>query len=161
MVPTVATRTPITLRSVAPIILQEPGERGHLKEDLTRIGCIRFISKPWLVKDKKTVQELLTEAANQFDMTIHGHPEMWTAEKWREAYGFDMGGEGFAFKTNKFIRGKFQNLMNPKDEFAVADCKDVRAKRVLGFLIPILYPKKPNQVTMTVGITIFGALLGD
>ena len=35
------------------------------------------------------------------------------------------------------------------------------AKRVLEFLISILDPKKPTRVTMTVGNTIFGALLGE
>ena len=49
--------------------------------------------------------------------------------------------------------------MNPKDGFAVAE--DVRAKRILEFLIPILYLEKPTRVTMTVGNTIFEALLGD
>ena len=51
--------------------------------------------------------------------------------------------------------------MNPKDGFVIADWEDVRAKKVLEFLIPILYPKKPTQVTVMVGNTIFGALLGD
>ena len=43
----------------------------------------------------------------------------------------------------------------------VNDCKDFHAKQVLEFLIPILYPKKPTRVTVTVGNTIFRALLGD
>ena len=51
--------------------------------------------------------------------------------------------------------------MNPKDGYAVSDCKDFRAKQVLEFLIPILYPEKPTWVTMTVGSSVFGALLGD
>ena len=63
--------------------------------------------------------------------------------------------------TNKFIGGKFRNAANSKDGFAIADCKDSRAKRVLEFLIPILYLEKPTQVTVTVGNTIFGALLGE
>ena len=32
---------------------------------------------------------------------------------------------------------------------------------MLEFLIPILYPEKPTQVTVTIGNTIFGALLGE
>ena len=82
-------------------------------------------------------------------------------EKWRETYEFGIGGEGFASRTDKFIGGKFQNLVNPKDRFAVANCKDARAKRVLEFLIPILYLEKPTRVTVTVGNTIFGALLKE
>ena len=51
--------------------------------------------------------------------------------------------------------------MNPKDGYAFSDCEDFCAKQVLEFLIPILYLEKPTRVTMTVGNTVFGALLGD
>ena len=76
-------------------------------------------------------------------------------------YGFDVRDEGFASRIDKFIRGKFRNLVNPKDRFVVADCKDARAKRILEFLIPILYLEKPTRVMITIGNTIFGALLGE
>ena len=32
---------------------------------------------------------------------------------------------------------------------------------MLEFFIPIFYPEKPTRVTVTVGNTIFGALLGE
>ena len=51
--------------------------------------------------------------------------------------------------------------MNPKDGYAISDCKDFRAKQVLEFLILMLYPEKPTQVTVMVGNTIFGAMMGD
>ena len=41
------------------------------------------------------------------------------------------------------------------------DCKDPRVKRVLEFLVPLLYPEKPTRVMITVGNTIFGALSGE
>ena len=68
---------------------------------------------------------------------------------------------GWASWTNKYIVGQFSKSVNPKDGYAVSDCDDFRAKQVLEFLIPILYPEKPTWVTVTVGNTIFGALLGD
>ena len=43
----------------------------------------------------------------------------------------------------------------------VSDCKDFRAKQVLEFLIPILYLEMPTRVTVTVGNTIFGVVMGD
>ena len=43
----------------------------------------------------------------------------------------------------------------------VSDCDDFRAKQVLEFLISIMYLEKPTRVTVTVGNTVFGALLGD
>ena len=107
------------------------------------------------------VRELIVGAPNQYEGTIRARPETWDAGRWREAYGFSAGGEGFASRTDKFIGGKFWNAANPKDGFAIADCEDSRAKRVLEFLVPILYSEKPTRVTVTVGNTIFGALLGE
>ena len=72
-----------------------------------------------------------------------------------------MGGNGFVSKIDNFIEEKFWNPVNPKVKFVVVECKDVRAKKVLEFLIPILYLKKPTRITVTVDNTIFGALLED
>ena len=63
-----------------------------------------------------------------------------------------------ASRTDRFIDGKFSGWVNPKDGFAVGDCKEARARRVLEFLVPLLNPEKPTKVTITVGNTIFGAL---
>ena len=64
MAPTTTARTPLTLRSVVPAIPKELRERAYLEEDLTRIGCIGLMSKPWSVKDDKMVRELVTGAPN-------------------------------------------------------------------------------------------------
>ena len=160
MAPTKTVRTPLTLRSVVPVIPKEPGERAYLEEDLTRIKCIGLMSKPWSVKDEKMVWELVTGALNQYERTVRACLESWSVEKWREAYGFDVGGEGFASQTDKFIGRKFRNAANLKDGFAIANYEDSKAKRVLEFFIPILYLEKPTRVTVAVGNTIFGALLG-
>ena len=75
MAPTTTVRTPLTLRYVVPAILKEPGERAHLEEDLTRIGCIELMSKPWSVKDERMVRELTTGAPNQYEGTVRARPE--------------------------------------------------------------------------------------
>ena len=80
------------LRSVVPVIPREMGEHAHLEEDLTMIGCIGLISKPWTVKAEKMVREVITRASNQFDLTVCGKPKTWTVEKWRKIYGFLEGG---------------------------------------------------------------------
>ena len=72
---------PIMLCSVVPVIPREPVECAHLREDLTRIGCIKLISKPWTVKDKKMVWEAITKAPNEFNLTIRGKSETWIGEK--------------------------------------------------------------------------------
>ena len=66
-----------------------------------------------------------------------------------------------ASRTDRFIDGMFSGRVNPKDGYAVADCKDPRVKRVLEFLVPLLHPEKPTRVTITVGNTIFEALSGE
>ena len=98
-------KTPLILRSVVLAIPKEPGERAYLEEDLTRIGCIGLLNKPWTVKEEKMVRELIVGAPNQYEGTIRAQPEIWNAGRWREAYGFSAGGEGFASRTDKFIGG--------------------------------------------------------
>ena len=104
------------------------------------------------------VAELLGDKDNRWDGTVCQALEKWTAKEWRKVYGFGREGEGMASRTNRFIDGMFSGRVNPKDGYAVADCKDPRVKRVLEFLVPLLYPEKPTRVTITVGNTIFGAL---
>ena len=43
-------------------------------------------------------------------------------------------------------------------DFQVPNCREARARWVLEFLVPLLYPEKPMRVTIMVGNTIFGAL---
>ena len=73
-------------------------------------------------------------------------------------YKFSKQGEGMASRMDWFTDGKFSTCVSPKDGYNVSKCKDVRARRVLEFLIPILYPEKPTRVTIIVENTIFGAL---
>ena len=84
-------KTPLTLRSVVPAIPKEHGERAHLEEDLTRIGCIGLLSKPWAVKDERMVRELTKGTPNQYEGTVRAWPETWGAKRWREATGSALG----------------------------------------------------------------------
>ena len=56
---------------------------------------------------------------------------------------------------------KFDFSINPKDGHAMSDCIDPRERRVLEFIVPILYPKKLGKITKEIGNTIFGALAGE
>ena len=56
------------------------------------------------------------------------------------------------------MKEKFKGAANPKDGFAVADCINMRNRRLLEFLLPILHPEKPTRMTFVVGNTVFGAL---
>jgi hypothetical protein len=65
-----------------------------------------------------------------------------------------------AGRKDEYVKDCFQALPSPKDRYTIKDCTDPRHKRLLAFLVPILYPEKPNQITVTMGNTIFGALNG-
>ena len=151
----------MALKVVVPGIPKSVRDRDLLEEDLRRIGCHRFMGKPWELQMEDMVVELLGDKDNRWDGTMCQAPEKWTAKEWRKVYGFAREGEGMASRTDRFIDGMFSGRVNPKDGYAVVDCKDPRAKRVLEFLVPLLYPKKPTRVTITVGNTIFGALSGE
>ena len=110
---------------------------------------------------EELVVELLGEKDKRWHGTVRQAPEKWTAKEWQKVYGFAREGEGMASRTDRFIDGKFSGRVNPKDGYAVVDCKEPKARKVLEFLVPLLYPKKPMRVTIMVGNTIFGALSGE
>ena len=62
-----------------------------------------------------------------------------------------------ATQGEKYAEDKFANPSHPKDSYFLPKCKDSRARRMLEFVIPIFYPKKPSRVIVMVGNTVFGA----
>ena len=148
----------MALKAVVPGVPKSVKDRELLEEDLWRIGCHGFQDRPWGLWMEDMVVELLGDKDNRWHGTVHQAPEKWTAKEWRKVYDFGRGGEGMASRTDRFIDGMFSGRVNPKDGYVVVDCKDPRAKKVLEFLVPLLYPEKPTRVTITVGNTIFGAL---
>ena len=148
----------MALKAMVPGVPKSVRDRELLEEDLQRIGCHMFMGKPWGLRMEDLVVELLGDKDNRWDRTVCQAPEKWTAKEWRKVYGFGRGKEGMASRTDRFIDGMFSGRVIPKDGYAVVDCKDPRVKRVLEFLVPLLYPEKPTRVTITVGNTIFGAL---
>ena len=151
----------MALKAVVSGVPKNVIDRELLEEDLWRIGCQGFTGKPWGLRMEDLVVELLGEKDNRWDGTVRQAPEKWTAKEWRKIYNFGRGGEGMAYRTDRFIDGMISGRVNPKDGYAVADCKDPRVKRVLEFLVPLLYPENPTRVTITVGNMIFGALSGE
>ena len=148
----------MALKAVVPSIPKTVKDRELLEEDLRRIGCHGFLGKPWGLWMEDLVAELLGGKDNRWDGTVRQAPEKWIVKEWRKVYSFGRGGEGMA---SRFIDGMFSGRVNPKNGYAIADYKDPRIKRVLEFLVPLLYPEKPTRVTITVGNTIFGALSGE
>jgi hypothetical protein len=151
----------VKLRKILPEVPRDESERAELLEDLQVLGCSGFLEKPWGFKDDRMVRELLDGVSNEFENSIRAQPVKWTEDTWREVYRFGKGGAGLAGRKEEFVKGCFKELPNPKDGYAVEDCKDPRHKRLLAFLIPIVYPEKPNRITVTWGNTIFGTLSGS
>ena len=151
----------MALKAVVPGMPKSVKDWELLEEDLWRIGCHGFIGKPWGLRMEDLVAELLEDKDNRWDGTVRQAPERWTTKEWRKVYGFGREGEGMASRTDRFIDGMFSGRVNPKDGYTIANCKDPRVKRVLEFLVPLLYPEKPMRVTITVKNTIFGALSGE
>ena len=65
-----------------------------------------------------------------------------------------------ATRAEKFAEGKFANPPHPKDSYSLPECKDPRVRRMLEFVVLILYPEKLARVIVTVWNTIFGAYTG-
>ena len=151
----------MAIKAVVSGVPKSVKDRELLEEDLRHIGCHGFLDRLWGLRMEDMVVELLGDKDNRWHRTVRQAPEKWMAKEWRKVYGFGRGGEGMASWTDQFIDGMFSGHVNPKDGYAVVDCKDLRVKRVLEFLVPLLYPEKPTRVTITVENTIFGALSGE
>ena len=65
-----------------------------------------------------------------------------------------------ASRMDTYSDGKFSHVVDPKDRYPIRDCRDARNWRLLEFIVRIIHPDKPTQVTITIGNTIFGALDG-
>ena len=56
--------------------------------------------------------------------------------------------------------GKFRTDPNPKIGFHPGNCRNLRERRVLEFLLPILNPDKPKRINLPMVNTLFGAMSG-
>ena len=77
-----------------------------------------------------------------------------------EVYNFWKEGQMRARRIETWVDGRFKTSINSKDRHVVSDCIDPREKRVLEFVIPILYPEKSGRVTKEIGNTVFDTLSG-
>jgi hypothetical protein len=102
------------------------------------------------------VRELVTgEVDHVYASTIRGRPDRWNAELWSRVYGFKQGGESMATKKEDCTRDKFSQKLDPKYGYFVNNCKDEKERRMLVFLVLILSPEKPYNITLTLATTLF------
>ena len=134
----------VSLQTVAPSISQDKEEKEQLLQDLTRMGCEGLLKEPWTLKNRAMVQEFLQPRSNQWEGTIRRLPDQWTADSWAEVYGFQKEGRTVAGRIDPWINGKFWSPINSKDGHAVDDCMNPRKRRILEFVVPIIYLEKPK-----------------
>ena len=141
-----------------PAVPKDKAEKIKLIEDLTRMDCKGLFTHPWSLRSENMVREFSQECSNEWEGTLRKDPKKWTAELWVEVYNFLKEGRGWAFQTDKFASSKFSALVNPKDRYIVADCENPRERRVLEYIVPIPYSKKPIQIIETISNIVFCAL---
>ena len=151
----------VGLQTVVPSIPRDPAKKEQLKADLKKMGCKGFLLQPWTLKSREMVQEFLQPHSNEWEGTIQRLPEKRTIDSWADVYDFRKDGRMVAGRTDRWINGKFRSPINSKDRHSVEDCVDPRERRILEFVVPIIYPEKPKQVTKIVGNTILGSLSGE
>ena len=158
--PSVATGSGVTAKYVCAVIPTDVTHWKELESDLASLGCLGLSHRPWAIRSDQLLREILDGVPNQFILTVRGRPDVWTEDLWAKVYGFKQSGLGLAARTDKFAVGKFRNPAHSKEGFSISDCISERHQRLLGFLIPILYPDKPSRVTITMANTIFGCFEG-
>ena len=108
------------------------------------MGCEGLIAQLWSLKNREMVQEFLQPHSNEWERTIRRLPEKWIADHWTDVYKFKKEGRTVVGRTDRWIKGKFRSPINSKDGHAIDDYIDPRERRVLEFVVPIIYPEKPK-----------------
>ena len=125
------------------------------------MGCEGLLAKLWNIQSEDMPREFLCLRGNQWDKTTRRDPKNWTPDTWAEVYGFKRGiKEGWAGRKDGLFAGKFKGEVDPKEDLHPTNCRDLRERRMLEFMMPILNPEKPKQIILTMANTLFGALSG-
>ena len=66
--------------------------------------------------------------------------------------------EGWAGRNDGLFAKKFTGEIDPKEGLHPRKCRNPREQRMLEFMMPILNPKKPKRLILTVANTLFRAL---
>ena len=152
---------PIPLKALVPAIPTDDRELRELGEDLRAMGYDGLLAQPWDFHDADVLREFKFERGNQWLHTMRRDPERWDPDTWAEVYGFPIGvGKGLAGRNDGLCAGKFRGELDPKEGLHPANCRNARERRVLEFLLPILYPEKPKWISLTMANMLFGALSG-
>ena len=146
---------PIPTKPLIPAIPTDDKELLELGED----DCEGLLAQPWNVQADNVLTEFKFERGNQWIGTKRSDPDNWTPDTWARVYGFQRGvGEGWACRKDGLFAGKFKGEVDPKEGLHPSNCRNLRERRMLEFLILILNPEKPKRISLTMANTLFGAM---
>jgi hypothetical protein len=150
---------PIPTKPLIPTIPTDDEELLELGEDLRIMGCEGLLAQPWNVQADNVLREFKFERGNQWIGTKRRDLDNWTPDTWARVYGFHRGvGEGWVGRKDGLFAGKFKEEVDPKEGLHPSKCRNPRERRMLEFLMPILYPEKPKRISLTMANTLFGAM---
>ena len=125
------------------------------------MGFEGLLAKPWNVQADDVLREFKFKRWNQWEGTKRRGPDHWTPDIWAKVYKFHRRiGEGWAGRKDSLFAGKFKGEVDPKEGLHPANCRNLRERRVLEFLMPTLNPEKPKRITLTMANTLSGAMYG-
>ena len=129
---------------MTPRVPNDKASREQLDANLMRMRCSKLQEHPWDLRDEDVVREVLIGPTNEWDHALRAQPDKWTAELWREAYGFGKARSGIYTGVENFTEGRFSSKSDPKDGLTIEDCINPRARRILEYLVPIFYLERPT-----------------
>ena len=119
------------------------------------MDCEGLLAKPWNLHAEDTLREFRFDRKNQWLGIKRRDSENWAPDIWNRVYKFPRGvGEGWAGRRDGLFAMKFRADPDPKDGFHPGNCRNLRERRVLEYLMPILNPDKPKRTSLTMANTL-------
>lgn len=85
---------PVSLKSLVPSVPRDDGEKQHLIDTLTQIGCEGLLAQPRNSNNEGMVPDFTRPRTNRRDGTLRRDPAAWTTDWWAEVYSFPKKGNG-------------------------------------------------------------------
>jgi hypothetical protein len=148
------------VQRVMPLMPADDDERELLRTALETMGCELLLDKAWGWRHALPAHEILVKNPENRG-TIRGEPDTWTAQLWRETYGFKNSGEISTPETREFVWDYIKGPGDKREGWELTDIKNPEARRVVGFMNPIFHPEKPKRITVKWASVFIGAMIGE
>ena len=81
------------------------------------MGCPLLLDKAWGWSESLTAREILVKNSNN-QGTIRGEPEQWTAQVWRDTYGF-RAGDVSTPEVREFVYDYIKTAEDPREGWSM------------------------------------------